>query len=372
MNLASNVTCLLTVSLLVTTGMANGYDAVPGETVEALQKYSKLDSVQWTWSGQIRYSAEGKPVNYETKGIYTRLGNKFATEFEHKSKSKTVAKSAVRFDGKTIARSNGEDQLAWYSIDKLSQSQPSKAACTILYFEAIGVQYPKEHKALELGVFKSKILSLIDNKCKVVRVGEERLDGNQVLVVEFESPYEGPSGKDKAPESVRLVYYLSKAHDYAVVMQQRKLLTGQIYFEARMGAFQREKEEWPSIGKEAVVKSFVNVEKKEFSVESEPQETSILKLNGPRLATTEESDFVINMANAKAGAQLIDGVSPELQNANGTVSVFNMPASSADLDKAIAAASAKRTRSYRIVIVACALVIALGLTVAYARYRKRR
>lgn len=361
----------LTASNLVCREVNAQFKELPLDVVEALQKYSKLDTVNWSWKGNRSYLIAGKKATYSTMGSYKRSEKKFAWNMQLTEGRKSILDRSVRFDGATLASANGKDQMTWYAIEKISKSQPSEFSISIPYFDAVGLHYPKDNGSLAAGPFKSQILYLLENGADLVRCVEEKIGDKHVLVVELDANHEAlVSGKTNAPERDRLVYYLSKAEGFGVIKHQRKTISGKTCFESSVKSLSSSSADLPVLGKDVTVKSYINLGEPEFQVMTDPQETTLLTAESPRLLSTTDDDFVLKKESAKAGAQLIDGVTPELQNPDGSISVFNMPASPDDLEKAIAAASVKRSyRSTMIWIIGLTVLIGGGLA-AYFQYRK--
>lgn len=351
---------------------------LPPAVVSSLEKYSKLEAARWSWEGTYAYVFDGKNAKYSTKGSYVRSSNRFAIVTQLKEGKKDILDHSVRFDGKTLAQSNGAvaqsdgiNQMSWYQIDKIAKTQPHNFRFSVPYFDAIGIQYPKENKSLVEGQFKSKILALLEEGGTLVRCVDEVLGSIPVTVVEIDGKYEAISfNKKSSPERVRWIYFLSNRDDYAVLKHERRTLAGAKWLECDVSSFFENSLDFPRLGKSVSVKNFVSLSEEEFTILPISQETTSVVAQSPHIIPTTDDDFVLKKESAKAGTQLIDAVTPELQKPNGSVSVFNMPASPEDLDKAIAAASVKRSYGSTVTwLIGLAVITAAGFG-AYFKYRK--
>jgi len=348
------------------------YGHLPAPAIEALQRYSKLDAATWSWKGSLSYSSGGKRAKYIMQGSYVRVGNKF-TWSESISDGKTPKSSdrLVKFDGRTLAQSNYDVQMNWYDIEKLSNSQPQYFNFQVPYFDAVGIHYPKKNGDLAKGPFKSKILHALENGANLVRCVEERVGDKRILVVELESAHEAMyTDKTNLPDRDRWLFHLSIDEDYAVIKHERRTPTGKLWLESSVSSISRLSSDLPLIGQNATMKIFINLKETDFQIATESNEVVAIAATNPRLLATSDDDFVLKKESARAGAELIDAVTPELQNANGTVSVFAMPASADDLDKAIAAASVKRSLMPRVAwFLGLTLLIGGGVAL-YLRFKK--
>jgi hypothetical protein len=346
---------------------------LPPGIVEALQKYAKLNSSRWSWEGTLSYTVAGKKAKYSTVGSYIRYEKKFAWTKQLTEGKKSILDQMVRFDGTTLAQSNGKDQLTWYAVEKISANQPHDFSFSVPCFDAIGIHYPKENGSLTKGDIQSKILYLLENGATLVRCVDEKLGDKQVTLIELEASHEAlSSDKKNVPEKDQWLYYLSTAEGYGVVKHERRTTSGKRWFESTVSALSKTSDDLPILGSDVSIRSYVKMGEPEFQVMPDPQETTVLKVKNSALGSTTDDDFVIRKESAKAGAMLIDGVTPELQNSDGSISVFAMPASPEDLDKAIAAASVKRPVMPRVAWVLGLTVVVGGSIAAYLRYRKSR
>lgn len=366
------VVCLILGSQVCRPSQAQTTELAP-KVKESLQRYANLETATWSWEGSVSFAFQGKKSTYSVMGSYVRLGQKFAWSRHTSEGKKATSDHRIRFDGSTIAASNDNKQMTWYAIEKISKTQPTNFKFSVPYFDAIGLHYPKENKFLVEGTLESKILYLLKKGAELVRVGAETLGEKQVTVIELEAAHEVLWNEmTNTPEKDRLLYYLSTAEDYGVIKHERRTLQGRKWFESSVTTLSTGSDDLPMLGKDVTIKVYLNMESTEFQVVNEAKEVTTLKVKSPLLLPSSNDDFVLKKESAKAGTQLIDGVTPELQHPDGSISVFNMPASPDDLDKAIAAASVKRSYGSAIVwIIGLAVIIGGGLA-AYFQYRKSR
>ncbi len=345
---------------------------LPSSVLDTFPSYSELSESTWEWNGKTSYKTSKSTSEYEVNEQYTRSGDRFSWTRGLTLDGKPAGDRVVKFDGRTLAKRHNKADVSWYAAEKLSRSQPHNRTMYVAYFDAVGIHYSNEHQQLIGGQVRSKLEYLLANGGQLLSVHENSRSRERQLIVEIKAAFEQLDyARDNSPDEIVWVYYLSVDNDYAVVRHERRDEKGNVFFVASGSKLFRKAPDLPVIAQVVEVSYLFDQGGQTFSVEPVASRTTRLTLDSLKRASANDSEFVLRKKDTPAGAMVIDAVTPELQNEDGTVKVFEMPASPEDLDAAIAHAAGRRPPRANMLSLALAAVV-LAASIGYFLWRKRQ